>query len=467
MTPPETTKISRTRSRPGSWIDSAGMIFHTKLVADAFYLTFGKGMNLALGVISTLLFGTVFQKHDIAVISLFEVLVGLVFSIGIGWSAVGVIRFGKRELETEKRLSHTTSMRLHVTFPILASIIGLIFVFRASVLDYLHSSDPVLIWYLIGSLVVTSVHEHLTSVLETQEKHFANSIFYVAQGAGKLLILAAFFSEIFETSVVWYVGTLMWVDVLLLVPRLPACGTSSLFPISRVSGSEMRTFLNYVVPQLYGFAGLYVIDYVDVYFIDRYCSTDDLGAYQFLYMIFQKLAVLAFVANSLLFPRVMSWKIGNRARIPQFTRNIPLLVLTLTLAGAGIGTLLYQPFLDSFFGNKYQIAYSSFTLMLLSLPCFFVSYTFIPVLNSFDRVKYIQTVNIVSAVANVIFDLLLVPRYGIVGAALGTFAAFWLKSILLMIPVQRQFGARWQFILGIHVALAVIAISHFLLAVSQ
>ena len=441
------------------------LLGRNKFASDAISLTMGKGLNLVLGVLSTLVFGTVFSTHNIAVISLFDVVLHLVFAIGINWSSAGVIRFGKEELQKKNSLSHTTSTRLHVVLPVILLAIGLIIYFRESVLNYLHYDDPALIWYLVASLIVLTVHEHVTSVLETREKHFSNAMFYVAQGAAKLLILVAFLSGMWETSVLTYVAASVWFDVLILMFRLPSCGKSFLHPLTRVSGQELRTFLWYVVPQLYGFAGLYVIDSIDVYFIERYCTMNDLGAYQYLYSIFQRIAVMAFVANSLLFPRIMAWKQEEPAAIPRFTQRFPQLTMLATMVGTSVLLLIYEPCFNGFFDDEYSVAYPAFSLMICALPCYFISFMFIPVLNSFDRVPYIQTVNILSAVVNFAVDFLLVPRVGIIGAAAGTFAAFWLNALLLMIPVHRQFGVKWKLIFGLHLALGIFAVTRFMAGV--
>ena len=91
---------------------------------------------------------------------------------------------------------------------------------------------------------------------------------------------------------------------------------------------------------------------------------------------------------------------------------------------------------------------------------------FNPLLNSFDRVKYIQNVNIISAVCNLIVDFLLVPKHGIIGAALGTFVAYWVKAILLMFPVHTLLGVRWRLISVLLAALAAFAGTRYLSALS-
>ena len=76
-----------------------------KIVQDAFFLYLGRGINLAVGLFSTLIYGFVFAKSGIALISLFEMIVHLFLSFGFNWSDIGVIRFGREEYLQKKRLN--------------------------------------------------------------------------------------------------------------------------------------------------------------------------------------------------------------------------------------------------------------------------------------------------------------------------------------------------------------------------
>ncbi len=180
-----------------------------------------------------------------------------------------------------------------------------------------------------------------------------------------------------------------------------------------------------------------------MYFIRKYGTLEELGAYQFLFSIFLKFAMFALIANTLLFPRIMAWKHENPDAISRFTRSWPHLILLAAMLACGLLLFVFPPLFDLFFGDKYSLAYPSFAVLICSLPCYFVAHSFVPVLNSYDRVKYVQIVNIISAASNLLVDFFLVPRHGLIGAAVGTFVAYWLKGILLLLLVHGLFGVRW------------------------
>ena len=438
-----------------------------KFVRDALGLSVARGMNLAIGVVSMLIYGVVFTKPQIAVIGLFEMVMGLCVEIGVTWSAVGIIRFGKSELQDQQRLCYTSSTRLYLMLPILILAATTIAVFRDQVLAYIGSDDPRLIWWLVIGLLLIAAHNQLTNLFTAREMHHANAMFYVAQSAGRLTVVAAFYLDILQPSALRFVSAIVCLDALWMALRLPACSRPYAIPLMRVRQEDLWKFLRYTAPQLYGFAGLYVINWIDIYFIRMHGTMDELGAYQFMYGIFVKLCAFAILLNSLLFPRVMDWKQTRIENISRLARQGPPAVFLVVSIACGTLLVIFPYVFDLFFGKKYEMAYPSFTLLICALPFCFLTYLFVPVLNSFDRVSTIQWINIFSAGCNLLLDYLLVPRYGIVGAALATFIAFAVIGNLLMYAVHQLFSVRAVIMSSLSLGIIVFAAFYFLSAISQ
>ncbi len=441
-----------------------GRFIQLKFVRDAFSLSAGRAINVLIGMCSTLIYGLVFATSQIAVVSLFQMVVDLVIAFGVSWSDVGITRFGKGELRKNGSLCYTSSTRLYVMLPILFAAVLVIVLFRTSILEYLGTDQTSLVWYLIASLLLIGAHAHLRSMFTARESHFSNALFNVVRGLGNLLILFVFLSGLVEPTVVRYVAATVWLDMLWLIIRVPMCGRSFLYPVCRVRGEDISTYFRYVAPQLYGFAGIYVINWIDVYFIRKYGTMEALGAYQFLYMIFVKIASFAMLANALLFPRIMDWKQNNVSAVSRFTRRAPQAVFLATMVACGTLLLVYRPVFSLFFGDKYVVAYPSFSLLICAVPFYYLTFLLVPVLNSFDRVHYIQTVNIIAAVSNFLLDFALVPRYGIMGAALATFVAYSATAVLLMVAVHRLFGVQFLLLSALSLIVVTCAAVQFVAA---
>jgi O-antigen/teichoic acid export membrane protein len=414
----------------------------SKLLKDALALGTGRALNLVVGLVSTLIYGVVFQKTQIAVISLFEMLLGLFISFGFTWSSLGIIRFGKEEHLRNGTINHISTVRIRLILPLLALSILLLVLLRKPFLNYIGSDDASLIYFLIVSIIALVFHDHITSLLTAAEKHVWNAWYYLAESIGKLSILAAFYLGLMEPGAEPYLKISTCLLLVLALLRLPLIERTYLFPFARVDRKDSREFLRFVLPQVYGFAGLYLINWVDLHFIRMYCSLNDLGAYQFMYSLFIKIGSFAFLLNNLFFPKIVAWKESDGSQLRNFLSRFPIVLFLIMLLVAVFCIYAYDGVFDIFFGNKYAVAYPSFEIMLLVIPLHFVTYTLIPVLNTYDKVACIQLVNIVSATVNIAVDYLLIGRIGIMGAALGTFLAYAIKFFMLFVVLDRMFSFR-------------------------
>ena len=413
--------------------------WNLKIVKDAVSLFIGRGINLAIGFFSTLVYGIVFSNTEIAQINLFEMVASMFLSFGFTWSAFGIIRFGKEEELSKGTINHTSSVRLWVVFPLLTISILLIILFRNNLLNYIGTNDRSMIPYLIVNVVLFVSHEHITSTLTTAEKHRQNVLFYLGISVGKLCLLIVFYFHCLDVTAELYIKVNVAVLFVLLFLRIPFLKKNYFLPFGSVSKKDLITFLKFVIPQIYGFTGLYLIDWMDVYFIRRSCDLAELGSYQFLYSIFMKIASFALLLNTLFFPKIVNWKNYDQTKLKKYLKRFPNFIFLISMLSIALFISIYYPAFSCFFKDKYVVAYPSFNLILLTIPFYFLVYVFVPVLNTYERVRYIQVVNLVSALSNLLIDFFLIKHIGIVAAAFGTFVAFFIKYLLLLFAIMKMF----------------------------
>jgi len=108
--------------------------------------------------------------------------------------------------------------------------------------------------------------------------------------------------------------------------------------------------------------------------------------------------------------------------------SFPIFALTFSLA---------QPMTDLLFGARYQE--SAIILALLSFGYYFNAALGQNglTLKVYGKVRYVMSINIFVAVLNVVLNLILIPRYGALGAAIGTF------TTLIIFNLLKQGGLRF------------------------
>lgn len=99
--------------------------------------------------------------------------------------------------------------------------------------------------------------------------------------------------------------------------------------------------------------------------------------------------------------------------------GIKYAVLSLTLFGVGLFALA-QPFLSVYFGPDYVGAKT--TLQILIFGTFFLGTTRVvtPVLHATGWVRPSELITVIGLIINLILNVILIPRYGIIGAGIGT-----------------------------------------------
>ncbi len=192
-----------------------------------------------------------------------------------------------------------------------------------------------------------------------------------------------------------------------------------------------REILLFTIPLLTSDLVYIVMHTVDVVVLQYYGSVNEVAALRAIQplalmnqvvmasfaLLFTPLAARMFARRD--FPGInhLYWQTAIWIAIFSF----PIFAVTFSLARP-ITVLLY--------GVRYE--QSAVLLSLLSLGCFFnaaLGFNGLT-LKVYGRIRYIVTVNLAAMVLNLIAILLLVPRYGALGAAIGTCAALIVHNIL-------------------------------------
>jgi O-antigen/teichoic acid export membrane protein len=118
------------------------------------------------------------------------------------------------------------------------------------------------------------------------------------------------------------------------------------------------------------------------------------------------------------------------------TRSLQL-ALTLALPLVVGGILVAGPLLGTLFGAEYVEGTLAFQLLLVSIGLIFVNSTIHNVLLVRDRLKQEMRIIAFAAAANVVANVILIPRYGIVGAATATVLAELIIVVLGFVAIRR------------------------------
>ena len=180
---------------------------------------------------------------------------------------------------------------------------------------------------------------------------------------------------------------------------------------------------------------------IDLFLLSRFRTTAEVGTYDVVYslgmLIMVGLASLGFLFLPVISELHANDQLEDMGRVYQISAKW---ITMITLPIALILGLFPEMSIKITFGTAY--APGATTLSILTIGFFVASTvgTNSEVLQSAGRTKFIAGVNATAAVLNVGLNLLLIPSYGTVGAAVATVASMVFINGSFTLEVYRQFG---------------------------
>lgn len=214
-----------------------------------------------------------------------------------------------------------------------------------------------------------------------------------------------------------------------------------------ISKSNIRYAIRFGIPVvIYLLVGT-VHNVIDRFFLERMRSLDELGFYALGATCAGVLQVILTSFNQAYQPnyyQLMSSEIDFEYKNHQISRTFSywiFLVTGITIVGIFIG----KPFLYFFVGENFQVVGSIFPLQLVSVYLGSFYYFFSSSIFYFKKTHWLPIITGISALCNIILNSLLIPKFGIFGAAFATATSNAVLSIVSFYFGNRLFRVRWPY----------------------
>lgn len=178
-------------------------------------------------------------------------------------------------------------------------------------------------------------------------------------------------------------------------------------------------------------SGMIIYVYVDQIMIGHYLTNADVGLYGIVSRLVSVAIFATLAIRSTLWPKVSFWgKIGETKLIEEALSrafSYSLLFVVPILTG---GILLGDKLLFYLYGSEFAAGYITLIIVLAVQVVNVFQHFFTMYLDALNHQKDSFKVTAISIVANIILNVLLIPRIGIAGAAIATLLTMTLNSIL-------------------------------------
>jgi O-antigen/teichoic acid export membrane protein len=349
--------------------------------------------------------------------------IGLCGSVFFQWIAVTVSRFYAAYVyEPDVLLSEAYRLFFHI------AVLGLFFTATYAVWSPITSITPVLALAIGVGAIAMGLHSLGLQVANARGQLINFGLLTVSRGALALAASVAFVQANFGG-----VGAVFGV-ALASVLSVTFFGARRLTKVRPDSPELRRKIAVYGLPLTLTYLAVMVLDVSDRFMIGWWLGTPAVAGYAASYDLTQQTvgAILnvLFLAS---YPRITAaWESGGAPAARQAMRPLSraMLLGAPLMAGLFIGL---APEISRFaFGSALQadalqvMPWVAFAIAVGCLKCFFLDIAF-----QLTKVTHIQLrITSVMAVLNVALNLVLIPKFGVVGAAMSTTAAFSLGAIM-------------------------------------
>ena len=177
--------------------------------------------------------------------------------------------------------------------------------------------------------------------------------------------------------------------------------------------ANLMTFLNYRL---------------DMFLIMYLLSMKELGYYSISVMIAEQLSFVSVASAIVLFPRVSSQK-ANEENITPVVCRVNFLI---TLLGGGCLALIAKPGISWAFTESFSPAVIPLCYLIPGVVALSISKILASDLSGRGKIHYSMYISSVALVCNIILNIVLIPQYGISGAAVASSVTYVLNSVLFI-----------------------------------
>lgn len=388
-----------------------------------------KMINAFIGLFINMFIVRKITVEDFGTYSIILTVIGFLTTFGFSWSSSAITYFGAKEKVRTGNLSKTFWSRSYIVFGSLSLVLLLFLIFGKQIENYigLPINYLLIIWLLI-KIGLDSLSTYFLAI----KKQLTSSLILLV---GKIFfLLAAIFLDYSLTE-------LIIINIL--------CDLTGLFYILKIDKGDIgkpefdkenfKEILNFGLWQLFGFSGLYLINFGDNFVIKHFLTMEDVGIYNAAYRLFNAIAGLSYIFSSYYAPVVMeAIEKKDKKTLKNLFYKERYFLIVLLLIPHILVIVFAKQIITIIYGTSYIEAISILQILMIGSFIRFATVFNVLVYNGLKKYKEGQILNIFRAILNIVLDIFFIKQYGIMGAAYGTLGALIATAVWGIIFCERE-----------------------------
>ena len=315
-----------------------------------------------------------------------------------------------------------------------STIIVLIFIFLSGFLsrNYFHNPLSVLVLNILLIGFLLSVFEYMCAFifLGFQKIHYLSLIDFTRT---LLVLIITFILFYFQKSI--YVPSISYILAYLLVPLIYFSLLKKTFPEflrikAKFSKKLTKKLISFGIPVSIGAFGWLVLTYTDTLTLTYFKGLEQVALYNVALPIAGLLWYFSRSITTVIFPMSSELWIKKKEYLQKGVTFLQKYSFALVIPFALIMFSFPEIIIRLLFGESYVPAASALKILAIGTIIFTVASINSTVINAVNKPKLNTKIILMGAVLNIILNFILIPKFGIVGAALATSTSYLLILLI-------------------------------------
>ena len=237
-----------------------------------------------------------------------------------------------------------------------------------------------------------------------------------------------------------------------------------LLTFTKCDRSHFQGLVSFSIWTFLSSGGALIFTYADTILIGQFMTETDVGIYRVAFQLASVASFMAIALHTVLYPRISRWHAENNITMIEqaLTRSFTYsLFLAIPITAGGI--LLADKLLYYFYSASFESGASVLPILLCIQIVNIFLYLQTMCLNAMDRPKVSFYITAISAVLNVLLNILLIPIMGIWGAAIATLATLSMNAVFAYIKLRSSLHVKIDLRSTLNLVTAALGMSVFLM----
>lgn len=396
---------------------------------------FGLGTSFLTTVLITRFFGVGTFGNYSLVFALSQI-IALLFTLGIPNTLIKIIGNHNFSYLQAKRLL-IKGLKGALIFSIIPV---LFFYFGSEILSQTVFHNTQLInYFLIAAIAIPLfiIHEiFLYFLIATKNFMRYNLFMFVIPN----LLLIVFIYIFFNADQNNHYTFIAYALAILITVLLEAATIFELKPQKEAISISTVELIKTASPLLFSGLFMYLLNYTNVILLGIMTNDEQVGIYNIAYKIGSVGFLVIVSVSTIITPKMAElYGQGNISQLKKLTHNSTRLIAVLSLPIVLV-LILFSNYILSFWGT--EVVVGSTTLIIVSIGVLFsaIAGNVDQILNMTENQHILRNITIFSFFVNLILSYVLIPNYGIEGAAIASLITNVLINILCLYYIKKKLG---------------------------